>query len=150
MRPICFFVAIELVLIGSKIGYLTLTGETTDRVTPIKSFARGEAPVFLISLKAGGVGLNLTTADTVIHYDPWWNPATENQATARAHRVDPERGCYGRGQVLGAGPRCAVCAVAESLRVDLNGLGLICMLQRARVLRRSLYANGVPKHLESP
>ena len=47
----------------------------------------GEAPLFLISLKAGGVGLNLTAADTVIHYDPWWNPAVEAQATDRAHRI---------------------------------------------------------------
>ena len=44
-------------------------------------------PVFLISLRAGGVGLNLTAADTVIHFDPWWNPAVENQATDRAHRI---------------------------------------------------------------
>jgi len=81
-----------LALIGSAleakgIGYLTLTGETTDRATPLKAFARGDAAVFLISLKAGGVGLNLTSADTVIHYDPWWNPATEAQATDRAHRI---------------------------------------------------------------
>ena len=48
---------------------------------------RGEVPLFLISLKAGGVGLNLTAADTVIHYDPWWNPAVEDQATDRAHRI---------------------------------------------------------------
>ena len=48
---------------------------------------RGEADVFLISLKAGGFGLNLTAADTVIHLDPWWNPAVEDQATARAHRI---------------------------------------------------------------
>ena len=81
-----------LALIGAaleaaNIRYLTLTGETADRATPIRQFARGEAAIFLISLKAGGVGLNLTTADTVIHYDPWWNPATENQATDRAHRL---------------------------------------------------------------
>jgi SNF2 family DNA or RNA helicase len=85
-----------LALIGAaleqaNIGYLTLTGETRDRATPIKRFARGEAPVFLISLKAGGVGLNLTTADTVIHYDPWWNPAAENQATDRAHRLGQDK-----------------------------------------------------------
>ncbi|WP_207810277.1 MULTISPECIES: C-terminal helicase domain-containing protein, partial [unclassified Pseudomonas] len=47
----------------------------------------GTRQIFLISLKAGGVGLNLTEADTVIHYDPWWNPATENQATDRAYRI---------------------------------------------------------------
>jgi SNF2 family DNA or RNA helicase len=69
------------------IQYVVLTGETTDRVTPVRRFQQGEAPLFLISLKAGGVGLNLTTADTVIHYDPWWNPAVENQATDRAHRL---------------------------------------------------------------
>jgi len=81
-----------LALIGAAleekaIHYLTLTGETTDRSTPLRAFANGEAGVFLISLKAGGVGLNLTSADTVIHYDPWWNPATETQATDRAHRI---------------------------------------------------------------
>jgi SNF2 family DNA or RNA helicase len=81
-----------LALIGAAldakgIGYLTLTGETTDRATPLQQFANGDADVFLISLKAGGVGLNLTSADTVIHYDPWWNPATETQATDRAHRI---------------------------------------------------------------
>jgi len=76
---------------GANIGYVTLTGETTDRAAPVKRFARGEAPVFLISLKAGGVGLNLTAADTVIHYDPWWNPAAENQATDRAHRLGQDK-----------------------------------------------------------
>ncbi|MCA8092248.1 DEAD/DEAH box helicase [Burkholderia anthina] len=68
------------------IAYVTLTGETVDRAAPVKCFMRGDVPLFLISLKAGGVGLNLTSADTVIHYDPWWNPAAENQATDRAHR----------------------------------------------------------------
>ena len=67
--------------------HVSLTGETTDRETPIRRFQDGEVPIFLISLKAGGVGLNLTAADTVIHYDPWWNPAVENQATDRAHRL---------------------------------------------------------------
>jgi superfamily II DNA or RNA helicase len=85
-----------LTLIGAaldvaKIGYLTLTGDTTDRATPIMRFTRGDAPLFLISLKAGGVGLNLTAADTVIHYDPWWNPAAENQATDRAHRLGQDK-----------------------------------------------------------
>lgn len=69
------------------IAYSLLTGDTRDRETPIRRFQDGEVPVFLISLKAGGVGLNLTAADTVIHYDPWWNPAVENQATDRAHRI---------------------------------------------------------------
>ncbi|CAI8929202.1 DEAD/DEAH box helicase [Pseudomonas sp. fls2-241-R2A-110] len=68
-------------------GYSLLTGETTDRRTPVKDFQSGKVPLFLISLKAGGTGLNLTAADTVIHFDPWWNPAVENQATDRAYRI---------------------------------------------------------------
>jgi SNF2 family DNA or RNA helicase len=75
----------------AQIQYVVLTGETTDRVTPVRRFQRGEVPLFLISLKAGGVGLNLTAADTVIHYDPWWNPAVENQATDRAHRLGQDK-----------------------------------------------------------
>ncbi|WP_429401239.1 DEAD/DEAH box helicase [Paraburkholderia sp. MM5482-R1] len=67
--------------------YVMLTGQTGDRVTPVDQFQSGRVPLFLISLKAGGVGVNLTAADTVIHYDPWWNPAAENQATSRAHRI---------------------------------------------------------------
>ena len=51
-------------------------------------------PLFLISLKAGGTGLNLTAADTVIHYDPWWNPAVENQATDRAHRIGQDKSVF--------------------------------------------------------
>ncbi len=69
------------------IGYVKLTGQTRDRETPVRRFQQGEVPLFLISLKAGGVGLNLTAADTVIHYDPWWNPAVERQATDRSHRI---------------------------------------------------------------
>jgi SNF2 family DNA or RNA helicase len=57
----------------------------------VDRFQSGEVPVFLISLKAGGAGLNLTAADTVIHYDPWWNPAVENQATDRAHRIGQDK-----------------------------------------------------------
>ncbi|PJA25691.1 MAG: helicase [Alphaproteobacteria bacterium CG_4_10_14_0_2_um_filter_63_37] len=72
-----------------KVGlpYLTLTGQTKDREAVVDRFQAGAAPVLLVSLKAGGVGLNLTAADTVIHFDPWWNPAAENQATDRAHRI---------------------------------------------------------------
>jgi superfamily II DNA or RNA helicase len=69
------------------VDYVKLTGDTKDRATPVKMFQAGDVPLFLISLKAGGVGLNLTAADTVIHYDPWWNPAVEDQATDRAHRI---------------------------------------------------------------
>ncbi len=69
------------------IAYAVLTGDTRDRSTPVDAFQEGRVPVFLVSLKAGGAGLNLTTADAVIHYDPWWNPAVERQATDRAHRL---------------------------------------------------------------
>ena len=78
---------IEAELVARKIQYVILTGNTRDRESVIESFQSGKVPVFLISLKAGGVGLNLTAADTVIHFDPWWNPAVENQATDRAHRI---------------------------------------------------------------
>ena len=69
------------------IEYSKLTGRTRDREAAIEKFGEDECRVFLISLKAGGVGLNLVEADTVIHYDPWWNPAVENQATDRAYRI---------------------------------------------------------------
>lgn len=82
---------IAAALDDAAISYVTLTGDTTDRATPVRRFQRGEVPLFLISLKAGGVGLNLTAADTVIHYDPWWNPAAENQATDRAHRIGQDK-----------------------------------------------------------
>ena len=78
---------IESRLKEQNIRYVKLTGDTADREKPVTQFQNGEAPVFLISLKAGGVGLNLTAADTVIHYDPWWNPAAEAQATDRAYRI---------------------------------------------------------------
>lgn len=75
------------------IAYQCLTGDTPARVRTqqVKRFQQGELPVFLISLKAGGVGLNLTAADTVIHYDPWWNPAAEAQASDRAHRIGQDK-----------------------------------------------------------
>ncbi len=70
------------------IEYCYLDGSTTDRARVVERFQTNPAiPVFLISLKAGGVGLNLTGADTVVHFDPWWNPAVEAQATDRAHRI---------------------------------------------------------------
>ncbi|NET33497.1 MAG: DEAD/DEAH box helicase [Cyanothece sp. SIO1E1] len=69
------------------IAYEYLDGSTKDREAVVTAFQHGDAPLFLISLKAGGTGLNLTAADTVIHCDPWWNPAVEAQATDRAHRI---------------------------------------------------------------
>ncbi|HEX8883208.1 MAG TPA: C-terminal helicase domain-containing protein, partial [Noviherbaspirillum sp.] len=82
---------IAAALDAADMPYAMLTGETGDRSLPVRRFQNGEVPLFLISLKAGGVGLNLTAADTVIHYDPWWNPAAENQATDRAHRLGQDK-----------------------------------------------------------
>ncbi len=77
-----------------KLACVKLTGSTQDRESVIQQFQVGAVPVFLISLKAGGVGLNLTAADTVIHFDPWWNPAAENQATDRAHRIGQSKNVF--------------------------------------------------------
>jgi len=82
---------IEGELKKEKLPFVKLTGSTRDRATPIEKFQSGEVKLFLISLKAGGTGLNLTAADTVIHYDPWWNPAVERQATDRAHRIGQDK-----------------------------------------------------------
>ncbi len=82
---------IEDELKALNIRYAKLTGQTKKRDDMIMSFQEGDAQVFLISLKAGGVGLNLTAADTVIHYDPWWNPAVERQATDRAYRIGQDK-----------------------------------------------------------
>jgi len=73
------------------IAYCYLDGSTKDRAAEVDRFQTGEVPAFLISLKAGGTGLNLTAADTVIHFDPWWNPAVEAQATDRAHRIGQDK-----------------------------------------------------------
>ena len=82
---------IEAHLDDKGVSYLKLTGETKDRQNLVERFQSGESEVFLISLKAGGTGLTLTGADTVIHYDPWWNPAAENQATDRAYRIGQDK-----------------------------------------------------------
>jgi superfamily II DNA or RNA helicase len=79
----------ELDAIGLR--YVEIRGETQDRSTPVRQFQAGDVPLILISLKAGGTGLNLTAADTVILYDPWWNPAVEAQAIDRAHRIGQTR-----------------------------------------------------------
>ena len=76
------------------IGYAYLDGSTTNRGAVIAGFAEGDAPVFLISLKAGGVGLNLTMADYVVITDPWWNPAVEAQAVDRTHRIGQTRAVH--------------------------------------------------------
>ncbi|MCR4298731.1 MAG: SNF2-related protein [Gallionella sp.] len=85
---------VEMELANENLDYVKLTGDTQNREEVVRRFQDGEVPIFLISLKAGGVGLNLTAADTVIHYDPWWNPAVENQATDRAHRLGQTKNVF--------------------------------------------------------
>jgi superfamily II DNA or RNA helicase len=76
------------------VRYGVLTGSTRDRKSAIDGFQNGTNDVFLVSLKAGGVGLNLTAADTVIIFDPWWNPAVEEQAIDRAHRIGQDKAVF--------------------------------------------------------
>jgi superfamily II DNA or RNA helicase len=85
---------IRIRLDAQRIRYSVLTGETVDRKTAIETFQGGATDVFLVSLKAGGVGLNLTAADTVIIFDPWWNPAVEQQAIDRAHRIGQDKAVF--------------------------------------------------------
>jgi non-specific serine/threonine protein kinase len=76
----------------SNTPFCYLDGSSKDRLAQVDRFNESDdIPIFLISLKAGGTGLNLTSADYVIHYDPWWNPAVENQATDRTHRIGQTR-----------------------------------------------------------
>lgn len=84
---------VETELIDLGLPYLVLTGETAaaQRGEVVRQFQAKAVPILLLSLKAGGVGLNLTAADTVIHLDPWWNPAVEQQATDRAHRIGQDQ-----------------------------------------------------------
>ncbi|MEY2335331.1 DEAD/DEAH box helicase [Acidithiobacillus ferrianus] len=105
-----------------RLPYVLLTGDTQDRKTPIDRFQRGEVPLFLISLKAGGVGLNLTAADTVIHYDPWWNPAAENQATDRAHRIGQTRRVFVYKMIVAGSIEEKILALQEKKAVLAAGV----------------------------
>jgi SNF2 family DNA or RNA helicase len=88
-----FLQIIANTLKGARLPFLYLDGSVPmrQREQLVADFQRGKSPIFLISLKAGGVGLNLTAANYVIHLDPWWNPAIEDQASDRAHRIGQER-----------------------------------------------------------
>jgi SNF2 family DNA or RNA helicase len=102
--------------------WVKLTGDTTDRATPVNRFQAGEVPLFLISLKAGGTGLNLTAADTVIHYDPWWNPAVENQATDRAHRIGQDKKVFVYKLITQGTVEEKIVAMQERKRELMDGL----------------------------
>jgi len=104
-------------------AYCRLDGSTKDRAGTVGRFqADPGIPVFLISLKAGGTGLNLTAADTVIHFDPWWNPAVEAQATDRAHRIGQERVVTSIKLIARDTVEHRVIAMQEKKRALISGL----------------------------
>lgn len=107
------------------IAHFCLTGQTTNRGELVERFERGEVAVFLISLKAGGTGLNLVSADTVIHYDPWWNAAAQMQATDRAYRIGQRRPVFVYNLI-------ATSSVEEKM---------LALQRRKRALAESLLAN---------
>lgn len=113
---------IEEELVQRKITYVKLTGKTKDRETPVSSFQSGQVPLFLISLKAGGTGLNLTAADTIIHYDPWWNPAVESQATGRAHRIGQNKTVFVYKLVTQGTVEEKILQMQENKRLLMEGL----------------------------
>jgi SNF2 family DNA or RNA helicase len=82
---------IEAELKVLKLPYAKIVGDTKHRLKEIEDFQQGKVNLFVISIKAGGTGINLTAADTVIHFDPWWNPAVEQQATDRVHRIGQDK-----------------------------------------------------------
>jgi len=107
---------IERACAAADLPTLKLTGQTRDREDVIRRFQTGAARIFLVSLKAGGVGLNLTAADTVIHYDPWWNPAAEAQATDRAHRIGQDQPVVVYKLVARGTVEDAICALQDDKR----------------------------------
>ena len=106
----------------AKIPYVMLTGKTKNRAQVVQEFQEGQSPLFLISLKAGGVGLNLTAADTVIHYDPWWNPAAENQATDRAHRMGQDKPVFVYKLIVAGSIEEKIVALQEKKAALVDGI----------------------------
>ena len=113
---------IEQELKARTFPYLKLTGQTQNRQQLVNSFQEGDVPVFLISLKAGGTGLNLTRADTVIHYDPWWNPAAEDQATDRSHRIGQENPVFVYKLIAAGTVEEAILAMQDKKRQLFDGI----------------------------
>ncbi len=107
---------IEAACRAAGLATLTFTGATRDRAGVVRQFQAGAAPILLVSLKAGGVGLNLTRADTVIHYDPWWNPAAEAQAADRAHRIGQRRPVHVYKLVARGTVEDAICKLQDDKR----------------------------------
>lgn len=113
---------IEQELVARNYEYLKLTGQTQNRQALVDSFQQGKVPIFLISLKAGGTGLNLTRADTVIHYDPWWNPAVEDQATDRTHRIGQENPVFVYKLITSGTVEEAILGMQERKRQLVDGI----------------------------
>jgi SNF2 family DNA or RNA helicase len=113
---------IEEQLNERKYDYLKLTGQTQNRQALVEQFQKGTIPIFLISLKAGGTGLNLTRADTVIHYDPWWNPAVEDQATDRTHRIGQENPVFVYKLITAGTVEEAILGMQERKRQLVDGI----------------------------
>ena len=116
-----------------------------DRATPVRRLQAGETALFLISLKAGGVGLDLTAADTVIHYDPWWNPAVEDQATDRAHRIGQDKPVFVH-KLISAG------AIEEKMQVKARKQSLADAIRFALILslRAAAWWRGNPGEQRMP
>ena len=106
------------------VSYQYLDGSTprAQRTARVNAFQAGEGTLFLISLKAGGFGLNLTAADTVIHYDPWWNPSVENQATDRAHRMGQTKPVFVYKMIVAGSIEEKIVALQESKRDLVAGI----------------------------
>ncbi len=113
---------IETELVNRNYTYLKLTGQTQNRSDLVRRFQDGEAPIFLISLKAGGTGLNLTRADTVILYDPWWNPAVQDQATDRSHRIGQENPVFVYKLITAGTVEEAILTIQEKKRALFDGV----------------------------
>jgi SNF2 family DNA or RNA helicase len=103
-------------LLERGIRHVTLTGQVNDRQRRVDAFQNGDADVFLISLKAGGTGLTLTRADTVIHYDPWWNAAAQLQATDRAYRIGQTRPVFVHSLVVAGSVEERIVALQQRKR----------------------------------
>jgi superfamily II DNA or RNA helicase len=113
---------IEEQLIKQNYGYLKLTGQTQNRQALVNTFQEGKVPIFLISLKAGGTGLNLTRADTIIHYDPWWNPSVEDQATDRSHRIGQDKPVFVYKLITSGTVEEAILAMQDKKRQLFEGI----------------------------
>jgi len=124
-------------LLGAGIAHSLLTGKTRDRQARVDGFQNGDFDVFLISLKAGGTGLNLTRADTVIHYDPWWNAAAQAQATDRAHRIGQARPVFVYNLIAAGSVEDKMLALQRRKRKLAEGLfgsaGAISLLSLATI-----------------